>query len=32
MMSEGVISRFLISKQTQTKIQPKGFRNAEFGQ
>ena len=29
-MSEGVISRFLISKQTHFKIQGKGFRNAEF--
>ena len=31
-MSEGVISRSLNSKQTHFKIQPKGFRNAEFGQ
>ena len=29
-MSKGVIGRFLISKQTHFKIQPKGFRNAEF--
>ena len=29
-MSEGVISRFLDSKQTHFKIQGKGFRNAEL--
>ena len=31
-MSKEVICRFLNSKQTHFKIQPKGFRNAEFGQ
>ena len=31
-ISEGEFSKFLISKRTHFKIQPREFRNAEFGQ